>query len=95
PPSQIFVTLAYPADAAVMDANGNGVPDSCELLTGDMNCDGAISVSDIGPFVLAITNAAAYEIEYPGCVLLQADANGDGAVTVSDIGDFVALVIGR
>jgi hypothetical protein len=63
-------------------------------LVGDMNCDGVISVSDIGPFVLAVTDPAAYEAAFPDCDLDNADANGDGIVTVSDIGPFVSLVTG-
>ncbi|MGE3181755.1 MAG: C13 family peptidase [Phycisphaerae bacterium] len=34
-------------------------------LLGDMNCDGVISVSDIGPFVLALTNPAGYMASFP------------------------------
>lgn len=63
-------------------------------LTGDMNCDGAITVSDIGWFVQALTQPAQYAIEQPDCDLLHADTNADGAVTVSDIGDFIELLIG-
>lgn len=63
-------------------------------LVGDMNCDGAITVSDIGPFVLALTNPAQYAIDFPGCDLNNGDINNDGAVTVSDIGPFVALLTG-
>lgn len=61
----------------------------------DANCDGAVTVSDIGPFVLALTQGqAAFEQQFPGCPFLCGnDANGDGAVTVSDIGVFVQCVI--
>lgn len=64
------------------------------FLPGDMNCDGTVSVSDIGPFVLALTDAAAYQAQFPDCELLNADMNGDNGVTVSDIGGFVALLTG-
>lgn len=79
-----------------LDANGNGVLDSCEPggLTGDMNCDGVISVSDIGGFVLALTNPAGYAAQFPNCSLLHADTNGDGMVSVGDIGPFVRLLTG-
>lgn len=63
-------------------------------LLGDMNCDGALTVSDIGPFVLALTNPAQYAIDFPDCDVNNADVNMDGAVTVSDIGPFVALLTG-
>ena len=63
-------------------------------LPGDMNCDGAVSVGDIGSFVLALTNPAEYALQFPNCPISNADLSGDGAVTVSDIGPFVALLTG-
>jgi hypothetical protein len=65
-----------------------------KALLGDMNCDGVISVSDIGPFVLAITDPAAYAAEFPKCDINNADVNQDGTISVSDIGPFVSLVTG-
>jgi hypothetical protein len=62
------------------------------IALGDMNCDGTVSVSDIGAFVLALTDPAAYATAYPLCDATLADMNGDGSVTVSDIGGFVALL---
>lgn len=59
---------------------------------GDLNCDGAITVSDIGPFVNALTDPPTYEAQFPNCDLALADINADGAVTVSDIGPFVELL---
>lgn len=83
------------ASGELLDNNGNQIPDPCESgLIGDLNCDGAISVSDIGAFVLAITDPAAYAASFPECNLLHADANDDGAVSVSDIGPFIALITG-
>lgn len=61
-------------------------------LPGDVNCDGAVSVADIGPFVLALTDPAAYAQQFPKCELDHADVNRDGEVTVSDIGPFVAVM---
>lgn len=58
-------------------------------LLGDMNCDGAVTVSDIGGFVLALTNPSGYAAAYPNCQIINGDMNSDGAVTVSDIGLFV------
>lgn len=62
---------------------------------GDMNCDGAITVSDITGFVLAVADRVGYADAFPDCDPDLADLNQDGAVTVSDIGPFVALVAGR
>ncbi len=64
------------------------------LLVGDMNCDGAVSVGDINPFVLALTDALAYADQFPDCDILAGDCNGDTQVTVGDINCFVALVTG-
>jgi hypothetical protein len=61
---------------------------------GDMNCDGSVSVSDIGPFVMAVTNPAGFAAAFPNCDIDLADLNGDGQVTVSDIGPFVELLTG-
>lgn len=63
-----------------------------ESAPGDLNCDGAVSVSDIGGFVLALTDPAAYAAAFPNCDSENADVNQDHAVTVSDIGPFVALL---
>lgn len=63
-------------------------------LAGDMNCDGVVTVGDIGGFVLALTNPAQYAVQYPSCSISYADINGDGQITVGDIGLFVALLTG-
>lgn len=65
-----------------------------KCLIGDMNCDGFVTVGDISPFVLAITNPAGYEAAFPDCCLESADVNCDGFVTVGDISPFVALLTG-
>ncbi len=56
---------------------------------GDLNCDGVINFNDINPFVLALSDPAAYSAQYPGCNVLQADANCDGVVDFADINAFV------
>ncbi|MDX2200342.1 MAG: hypothetical protein SF069_15385 [Phycisphaerae bacterium] len=61
---------------------------------GDMNCDGFVTVGDIGGFVIALTNPAQYAIQFPGCNIMNGDVNIDGFVTVGDIGAFVALLTG-
>lgn len=76
------------------DANGDGLPDECQQLIGDLNCDGVVSVADIGPFVLALTDATDYAAQFPDCDIQLADVNGDGVVSVGDIGAFVLLVTG-
>ncbi len=77
---------------------GDGLPggntEARFLLTspGDLDCDGDVDFDDIEPFVLALSDAAAYEAAYPGCPLPNADADGDGDVDFDDINPFVALL---
>lgn len=63
-------------------------------LLGDMNCDGVISVGDIGGFVLALTDPAGYAAQFPTCDINNGDINNDGSVSVGDIGPFVNLLTG-
>jgi hypothetical protein len=62
---------------------------------GDLNCDGQVGFGDINPFVLALSNPAAYAAAYPYCALLNADINRNGTVGFDDINPFVALLSGR
>ncbi len=84
------------ADERSLDENDNSIPDECEQLAvpGDMNCDGVVSVGDINPFVLALTDPAAYAAQFPDCDALNGDCNDDDTVSVGDINCFVALVTG-
>jgi len=68
-------------------------PDGCPPVLGDLNCDGALNVFDIDPFVLALVDAAGYAAAFPTCDRMLADANGDGQVDVFDIDPFVMLLI--
>ncbi|MGE3181150.1 MAG: hypothetical protein AB7N71_05925 [Phycisphaerae bacterium] len=66
----------------------------------DSNCDGSVTVSDIGFFVTAVAQGvAAWNAAFPGgmapCDYTCAnDTNGDNNVTVGDIGFFVGAVTG-
>jgi len=62
---------------------------------GDLNCDGTIDFGDINPFVLILTDPAAWQETHPDCPFLTGDINGDGAVDFADINPFVALLIGQ
>lgn len=77
---------------------------SCQLLTlgecgstvgriGDLDCNSTVSVTDVSPFVMALTKPSEYATAFPNCDIANADVNGDGRVTVSDIGDFVRVVL--
>jgi hypothetical protein len=94
-PSFVRISVSYTGVGDAGDQNGNGIPDECEGgLPGDMNCDGVVSVSDIGPFVLAVTDPAGYLAAFPNCNINNADVNNSGDITVSDIGPFVVLLTG-
>ncbi|MGE0479095.1 MAG: serine protease [Phycisphaerae bacterium] len=58
-------------------------------LEGDMNCDGVVNNFDIDPFVIALTDPAAYAAAFPCCNINNADINNDGAVNNFDIDPFV------
>ncbi len=61
---------------------------------GDLNCDGAVNAFDIDPFVLALSDPAAYAALHPDCNRQLADCNGDGLVNAFDIDAFVLLLTG-
>jgi hypothetical protein len=65
------------------------------LWWGDLNCDSVRNAFDIDPFVLALTDPAAYAATYPNCLQNLADCNGDGAVDAFDIDPFVDLLTGK
>ena len=54
-------------------------------VLGDVNCDCAVNLLDVGPFVDAISS---------GVFDPKADINGDGSVDLLDVGEFVALLSG-
>ncbi len=64
-------------------------------VDGDMNCDGVVTVSDINPFVLALTDVDAFCASFPDCAPTNGDFTRDGVLTVSDINDFVAALTDR
>jgi hypothetical protein len=81
----------------------HGLGDYCALgqthvgpgtLPGDLNCDSVIGFGDINPFVLALSDPAAYQQTFPDCNVLNGDINGDGTVDFGDINPFVALLTG-
>ncbi len=66
-------------------------PNGCPPVPGDMNCDGELSFGDINPFVMALTNPAGYQQQYPDCDINHGDVNGNGTFGFDDINPFVAL----
>jgi hypothetical protein len=70
------------------------------VAVGDINCDGTygyLSFGDINPFVLYLSNFAAWQATYPNCNPLNGDINGDGTygyLSFGDINPFVTLLSG-
>ncbi|MGE0481647.1 MAG: hypothetical protein AB7Q17_14370 [Phycisphaerae bacterium] len=62
-------------------------------LKGDMNCDGVLNNFDIDPFVLAITDPAAWQAAFPLCLLANGDMNDDGSTDNFDIDPFIDALI--
>jgi len=62
------------------------------IRRGDVNCDGEVNLGDINPFVLLLTNPAAWQATYPDCPMLNGDINEDGVVDFRDINPFVRLL---
>jgi hypothetical protein len=62
---------------------------------GDLNCDGAVDFGDINPFVLILTDPAAWQAAHPGCPFSTGDINADGFVDFGDINPFVTLLSGQ
>ncbi len=60
-------------------------PIVCPSTRGDMNCDGAINLSDIEPLVLAMLNPDGYQTNYPDCSIANGDLNDDSLVRGDDI----------
>jgi hypothetical protein len=58
----------------------------------DLNCDRVINFDDVNPFVLALSDPAAYAQAYPHCDVTSADCNADGIVNFDDINAFVNLL---
>lgn len=73
-------------DNVVFDAQSGG-------LLADMNCDGLVDGSDVGPLVLALLNPGQYATAFPGCDINNGDTNGDGVVDPSDVPSFVQCLM--
>lgn len=61
---------------------------------GDLDCDGNRDVNDVSAFAMALLDAAAYGVAYPGCDVNRADVNGDAVLNAKDTSAFVAALLG-
>jgi uncharacterized membrane protein len=72
--------------------SGKGWRVTIDLL-GDMNCDGAVDLSDVDPFVQALLDPAGYQNNFSLCSIGHADMNQDHIVDGRDIINFVSGLI--
>jgi len=61
-------------------------------LTGDMDGDGDVDFDDIGAFVLALNDPAAYEAMFGVPPAVRGDTDGDGDHDFDDIDGFVSIL---
>lgn len=89
------------ADYPRMRGLDTGMPPTVDIgayearIIGDLNCDRLANNFDIEPFVLALTDPAAYAATYPDCDYFNADLNGDHLVDNFDIDAFIYRLTAR
>ncbi len=67
------------------------------ILLGDMNFDGVVDTGDVAPFVLALTDAAAYQSQFgvdEATMIAAGDINEAGAFDTGDVAPFVEMLVG-
>ncbi|MFV2069408.1 MAG: hypothetical protein ACC645_20790, partial [Pirellulales bacterium] len=79
---------ASPDTASGTIHNDDGGPD----LLGDMDLDGDVDFDDIDDFVLALSDAAAYQNIFGVPPRFHGDADQDGDLDFDDIDDFVGIL---
>ena len=94
PTDAAFVRTAAALARYALDGNNRVVLLASTPLPrlGDLNCDGSVDFGDINPFVLALSDPAAYAAQFPDCNIMNGDCNGNGRVEFGDITPFVALL---
>ena len=58
------------------DVDVNGVPDECECVDFDLNCDGNVDLVDYGMFLRCVTGPAGM-LDGPICIRADSDSNGN------------------
>jgi hypothetical protein len=63
------------------------------VVQGDLNCDGSVNFGDINPFVLCLSNFAAWQTTYPSCLPQNGDINDDGTYGQGSFGDINPFIV--
>jgi hypothetical protein len=86
-------------DAWLPSIQDSGTPGASRAsavgLAGDMNLDGGVDLHDVDPFVLGLSQAAAYQARFGVPATHVGDMDGDGDLDFDDIGPFVQLLSGN
>ena len=86
----VFTNLPAGAVASVLYGPSSvTINITAAVVAGDMNCDNVVNLNDVGPFMQAMVDPAAYQISHPSCALSRADINADGAANGGDIQYFL------
>jgi len=70
-----------------------GAFEQVPLCATDIDCDGDCDEADVAAFVLALLDADAFALAYPGCPIEGADVDQDTNVNAQDIPAFVAAIL--
>lgn len=81
-------------EAAVDDVSVESFECTAPVFAGDLNCDGAVNAADVQPFILLLTDPAAYAAAYPACASARGDLNSDTLIDGADVQQFVATLVG-
>jgi hypothetical protein len=65
------------------------------VLPGDLDCNGILDFDDVDPFVLGMSNPAAYEAQYGMSPDVKGDMDGDGDQDFDDIPCFTSALNGE
>ena len=86
---QLYVVDTATGDVELVNdntlASPFGMAGVAPVLLGDVNCDNAINLLDVGPFIDALNNNRFED---------KADINSDGSVNLLDVAPFVNLLAG-
>jgi hypothetical protein len=85
--------LPTPASGVEWNITGYAsIYNSLHIEMGDLNCNGAFNLNDVGPFVMILADPSIWKENYPDCQPLNADMNADGNIDFQDINPFVEML---